>query len=140
MIDRGLLYKIVFAVFLFIPAAGFNACVSVKNVPASKVADIPAKKVIYYFHTGDSIWIVYPVRGDKGTFTGMLVEPGNIPKNRLRGTHIYAGPPSSIKIENGILTCPFENIGKVENYKVKAGTIISTTGVVLLLFLIPVFL
>jgi len=135
-----LLTGIILFLIIIIPASLFYSCVTARNVSPSEITREPGRKVICYFHCEDSLWNLYPVRGERGYFTGILVSPDNIPKNRLRGTHIYAGPRAVIKIENDRLTCPLENIDRVENYKVRAGTIISSIGVVLLLFLVPTFL
>jgi hypothetical protein len=59
---------------------------------------------------------------------------------KSRQVHIYAEPLSAVKIENGKLTVPMGNIIKVENYKINAGMIIASVGIVGLLFLLPVFL
>ena len=131
---------ILLILIVIIPASLFYSCITARNVSTSEITKTPGKKVIYYFHCDDSLWNVYPVRGERGYFTGILVSSDNILKNPLRGTHIYAGPRSSIKIENDRLTCPLENIERVENYKIRAGTIIASAGVVLLLFLVPAFL
>lgn len=117
-----------------------TSCVTRKNVLPSEVTKMPEKKNIYYFHSGDSIWMVYPVPGQKGLFTGIIVDNDHIKTNKLRQVHIYAGPPSAVKVGNQTLSCPMENIGKVERHKVNAGMIISSLGVVLLLFTLPVFL
>ncbi len=117
-----------------------TSCVTRKNIPTSEMAKMPERKTIYYFHSGDSIWMVYPVTGENGMFSAIIVDNDHIKTNKLRQVHIYAGPPSALKIGNQTLSCPMENIGKVENQKVNAGMIISSVGVVLLLFTLPVFL
>jgi hypothetical protein len=117
-----------------------TGCFSLKNVPTNQVTKMPERKDVYYFHSDDSVWIVYPIPAPNGQFTGIIIDPDNINNNRLRQVHIYAGPLSAIKIENQKLSVPMENIGKVENYKINAGMIISSIGIVLLLFLIPSFL
>jgi hypothetical protein len=130
----ALLLNIIIFVFLL------TGCVTRKNIPPSEMVKIPERKNIYYFHSGDSIWMVYPVPGENGIFSGIIVDNDHIKTNKLRQVHIYAGPPSAIKIGNQTLSCPMENIGKVERHKVNAGMIISSAGVVLLLFTLPVFL
>ncbi len=117
-----------------------TGCVTRKNVPPSEVTKMPERKNIYYFHSGDSVWMVYPVPGQNGLFTGIVVDNDHIRANKPRQVHIYAAPPSVIKIEGQTITCPMENIGKVESQKVNVGMIISSIGVVLLLFTLPVFL
>jgi len=116
------------------------SCVTRKNIPPSELTKMPEGKNIYYFHSGDSIWIVYPVSGENGMFSCIIVDNDHIKTNRLRQVHIYAAPPSAVKTGNKTISCPMENIGKVENQKINAGMVISSVGVVLLLFIIPVFL
>lgn len=123
-------------VFVFM----LTGCVTQKSIPPSEVSKKPERKNVYYFHSEDSVWIVYPVSGQNGLFTGLIVNPAQVRTNRLKSIHIYASPPSAIKIENQTLTCLMENIVKVENLKVNAGMIIASAGVVLLLFALPLFL
>lgn len=129
------------ALFLFcalslIPLSG---CATLSDAP-SQIINMPKGKKIYYFHSGDSVWVIYPVPVENGMFSGIIVDPASVADNKLREINIYAAPPSAIRIEDHTLTCPMENIGKVENYKIKTGTIITSIGVVLLLFTVPIFL
>lgn len=73
-------------------------------------------------------------------FTATIVEPENVTNNILRQIHIYASPATAIKIDKQILTCPMDNIVKVENYKINPFMVIGAAGVLGLLFLVPVFL
>ena len=117
-----------------------TGCFSIKNVPASKIGSMPEGKRVFFFHTADTVRIVYPVTGENGQFSAIVVRSENIPYTRLREVHIYAGPPSAIKVDGDKLICPMENIAKVENYRISAGTIISAVGVLLLLFTLPIYL
>lgn len=101
---------------------------------------MPEGKRVFFFHTADTVRIVYPVTGENGQFSAIVVRSENIPYTRLREVHIYAGPPSAIKVDGDKLICPMENIAKVENYRISAGTIISAVGVLLLLFTLPIYL
>jgi len=133
-----LFQKYILSLFLIITLFALYSCVSVKDVPPGQISRIPGWKNLYYFHSEDSTWIVKPVPSAGNQFAGIVFNPEEIRKNRQ--VHIYAAPLSSIKIENDRLSVPMENITKVENYKISAGTIITWVGVVTLLFLIPVFL
>lgn len=133
---RILLYAVILIPLLVI----LTGCFSIKNLPASKISSMPMGKRVFFFHTADTVRIVYPVTGDNGQFSAIIVGSENIPYTRLREVHIYAGPPSAIKIEGDKLSCPMENIAKVENYRMSAGTIISAIGVLLLLFTLPIYL
>ena len=132
-----LLRKSVVFIFYIICIA-LVSCVSVKEVPPGQISRIPGWKNLYYFHSEDSTWIVKPVPSAGNQFAGIVFKPEEIRKSRR--VHIYATPLSSVKIENDRLSVPMENITKVENYKINAGTIITWVGVVTLLFLVPVFL
>jgi hypothetical protein len=110
----------------------------VKDIPPEKISRIPGWKNLYYFHSEDSTWIVKPIPAAGNQFAGIVFNPEEIRKSRQ--VHIYAAPLSSVKIESNRLSVPMENITRVENYKINAGMIITSVGVVTLLFLIPVFL
>jgi hypothetical protein len=139
MTDR-LLRRIVHSLIVIIPAFGFHSCAETKNITASGTAEMPERKEIYYFHSEDSVWLVYPVTGENGVFTGVIVDPDFVAKNKLKDIHIYAASPSAIKISNQTLTCPMENISKIDNFKLKQGMVITSIGVLLLLFSLPIFL
>jgi len=117
-----------------------TGCLSIKNLPASKISSMPQGKRVFFFHTADTVRIVYPVTGENDQFTAIVVRKENMPDTRLREVHIFAGSPSAIKIEGDKLICPMENITKVENYRISAGTIISATVILLLLFTVPIYL
>ena len=127
-----------FIVFIlsFITVTG---CATLIDTP-SQVTNMPKGKKIYSFHSGDSVWVVFPVPAENGMFSGIIVDPASVVNNKLRKINIYAGPPSAIRVENHTLTCPMVNIWKVENFKIRPATIITSIGVVLLLFSVPIFL
>jgi hypothetical protein len=113
-------------------------CSTAKNISPGQISRIPNWKNLYYFHAGDSIWIVKPVPVAGNQFSGMIFRPEKIKKNRQ--VHIYADPLSAVIIDNGRLSVPMDNITKVENYKISAGSVITAVAIVTLLFLTPVFL
>lgn len=95
-------------------------------------------KSLYLFHSGDSTWIVKPVTEAGNHFAGIIYYPEVVKKNSQ--VRIYAEPLSAVKIENGHLTVPMENIIKVENHRIGPGVIIGSIGFLGLLFLLPVLL
>ena len=123
---------------IFLTTCFFSGCTAAKELPPGKVYEIPGWKNLYYFHSGDSLWIVKPVPAAGNQFSAVVFKPEIIKKNRQ--VHIYAEPLSSVTIKNGKLFVPMENIVKVENYKIRAGMVLLSVGVVALLFLIPVYL
>jgi len=123
-----------FAVAVIIMAG----CVSARNIPPGEMNRIPGWKDLYYFHSGDSTWIIQPVPVTGNYFSGNIFRPEEIRKNRQ--VHIYAEPFSSVTITQGRLTVPMDNIVKVENYKISTVAILVSVGVAGLLFLVPVFL
>ncbi len=123
---------------LFFTGYFIRGCSTVKELPPGQIYSIPSWKNLYYFHSEDSIWIVKPVPAAGNMFSALVFKPEVIKKHRQ--VHIYAEPLSSVKIKDGILSVPMTNIVKVENYKIRAGTVIASVAVVLLLFLIPVYL
>lgn len=132
----GPLHKPVIILLVFFPALVLMSCVTSKEVPPGEISKVPDWKNLYYFHSDDSIWIVKPITEAGNQFTGLIYNPEVIKK--IRQVHIYAEPLSAVKIENGKLSVPMENIVKVENYKINAGMIIASVGIVAVLFLLPV--
>lgn len=124
--------------FYVILASSIYGCVTSKSLPPSQLSKIPDWKDLYYFHAEDSTWIVKPVPAAGNRFSGVIFKPIEIKK--ARQVHIYAFPLSSVKIEQGKLSVPMGNIVKVENFKINAGTVLIAAGVIILLFLIPVYL
>jgi hypothetical protein len=137
MINK-LIRKSVSFLFYIFSALAFYSCVTTKNVSPGQISKTPNWKNLYYFHAGDSTWIVKPVPTTGNQFAGIIYNPDIIKKNRQ--VHIYAEPLSEVKIENGQLSVPMDRIIKVENHRISAGMIIGSIGLVALLFLIPVFL
>lgn len=116
----------------------FSGCVTSRKIPPEKISKVPSWKNLYFFHANDSIWIVKPITEAGNQFTGLIYSPEVIKKSRQ--VHIYAEPLSAVRIGNGKLAVPLENIVKVENYKISVGMVIASVGIVVLLFLLPVIL
>jgi|GEM_PF-1319441 hypothetical protein len=114
------------------------SCASQKNASQEKISKTPSWKNLYYFHAEDSTWLVKPVPTAGNQFSGIIYKPEGVKKNRQ--AQIYAYPLSAVKIEQGKISVPMENIVKVENYKIKPITIVAVVSMVVLLFLIPTVL
>jgi hypothetical protein len=125
---------IILATSLFIIAG----CSASRNSAAGDLSSAPNWKNLYLFHSGDSIWIVKPVTEPGNQFAGIVYKPEVVKKSRQ--VRIYAEPLSAVKIENGRLTVPMENIVKVENHRIGPGVIIGSIGLLGLLFLVPTIL
>lgn len=132
-----MLLKSALIFFSIIPILALISCSASRNTPG-QISRAPNWKNLYYFHAGDSTWIVKPVTEAGNQFSGLIYNPEVIKKSRQ--VHIYAEPLSSVKIVNGKLTVPMENIVRVENSKINPGMIIASVGLVALLFLIPTIL
>ena len=113
-------------------------CSASRNGAAADLSSAPNWKNLYFFHSGDSTWIVKPVTEAGDHFAGIIYKPELVKKSRQ--VRIYAEPLSAVKIENGRLTVPMENIVKVENHRIGPGVIIGSIGLLGLLFLIPTIL
>jgi len=113
-------------------------CSASRNSTAVDLSSAPNWKNLYFFHSGDSTWIVKPVTEAGNHFAGIIYKPEVVKKSRQ--VRIYAEPLSAVKIENGRLTVPMENIVKVENHRIGPGVIIGSIGLLGLLFLIPTIL
>ena len=130
--------QLYFCLLLFITIYVTLSCSTTRELPPGRISEIPSWKNLYIFHSGDSTWIVKPVPAAGNRFSAIVFKPEFIKKKRQ--VHIYAEPLSSVTIKDGKLSTPMENIVKVENYKITAGTVLLSVGVVVLLFLIPVYL
>jgi hypothetical protein len=114
------------------------SCAGQKNIPQGQVSKTPDWKNLYYFHAGDSTWIVKPVPAAGNLFAGEIFKPDEVKNSRQ--AHIYADPLSAVKIGQGTISVPMGNIVKVENYRIKPVIYVAAAGFVLLLFLIPTLL
>jgi len=133
-----ILLKSAAVLFSLILLLAFFSCSASKDKSSGQLVSVPNWKNLYFFHSGDSTWIVKPVTEAGNRFTGMIFNPEVVRKSRQ--VHIYAEPLSSVVIQNGKLTVPMENIVKVENHRIGPGIILAALGVVVLLFLIPTVL
>jgi len=131
-------YKILIMIILAAAVAGISGCSASRAGTAGDLSSSPSWKNLYYFHSGDSIWIVRPVTEAGSHFAGIIYEPEAIQKSRQ--VRIYAEPLSAVKIENGRLSVPMENIVKVENHRIGPGVIIGSISLLGLLFLLPAIL
>jgi hypothetical protein len=136
MIDQSFL-RLFSYLFYTIITISFISCASHKNV-SEQISRTPSWKNLYFFHAGDSTWIVKPIPAAGNMFSGEIYKSDEVKKNRQ--AHIYADPLSSVKINQGIISVPMENIVKVENYKIRPVVVVTAVGVVVLLFLIPTVL
>lgn len=130
---KKLLHKPLILFLIILPVISLFSCAS-----SGQLSRVPNWKNLYFFHSGDSTWIVNPVTEAGNQFTGMIYNPEVVRKSRQ--VHIYAEPLYAVHIQNGTLTVPMENIVKVENHKIGPGIILASIGVVVLLFLIPTVL
>ncbi len=125
-------------IFSLIQILSLIGCSGSRDISSGQLSQVPNWKNLYFFHSGDSTWIVKPVTEAGNQFTGIIYKPEVVKKSRQ--VHIYAEPLSSVLIQNGKLTVPMGNIVKVENHRIGPGIIIASVGVVVLLFLIPTVL
>ncbi len=133
-----MLLKSTVILFSIIPILAFISCSASRDNSSGQISRAPNWKNLYYFHAGDSTWIVKPVTEAGNQFTGLIYNPEVIKKSRQ--VHIYAEPLSAVRIVNGKLSVPMENIVRVENSRINPGMIIASVGLVALLFLIPTVL
>jgi hypothetical protein len=131
-------YNAILVIILAAFGAGISGCSASRSGSAEELSTSPNWKNLYYFHSGDSTWIVRPVTEAGNHFTGIIYKPEVVKKSRQ--VRIYAEPLSAVKVENGRLTVPMENIVKVENHRIGPGVIIGSVGLLGLLFLLPAIL
>jgi hypothetical protein len=124
--------------FFIIQLLVLTSCGTSRDASHGQLSQLPNWKNLYFFHSGDSTWIVKPVTEAGNQFTGIIYKPEVVKKSRQ--VHIYAEPLSSVLIQNGKLTVPMGNIVKVENHRIGPGIILASVAVVVLLFLIPTVL
>ncbi len=132
------LYSNVILIILAASLLVIPGCSASKSSAVGDLSSAPNWKNLYFFHSGDSTWIVKPVTEAGNHFAGIIYKPEVVKKSRQ--VRIYAEPLSEVKIQNGRLTVPMENIVKVENHRIGPGVIIGSIGLLGLLFLIPTIL
>ncbi|HBC78331.1 MAG TPA: hypothetical protein DEO60_07890 [Bacteroidales bacterium] len=132
------LLKSIIILFCILSILTLFGCVSSKGFAPGQKTGAPNWKNLYFFHAGDSTWIVKPVTETGNRFTGLIYNPEVIKKSRQ--VHIYAEPLSFVTISNGKLSVPMENIVRVENSRINPGMIVASVCLVGLLFLIPMVL
>jgi len=135
---KGLFRNSYSLLFYTMIAISVSSCAGQKNIPQGKASKITNWKNLYYFHAGDSTWIVKPVPAAGNLFAGEIFKPDEVKNSRQ--AHIYADPLSAVKIGQGTISVPMGNIVKVENYRIKPVIYVAAAGFVLLLFLIPTVL
>jgi len=131
-------YNSLLMIILAAIAAGISGCSASRTKSAEGLSTTPNWKNLYFLHSGDSTWIVRPVTEAGNHFAGIIYKPEVVKKSRQ--VRIYAEPLSAVKVENGRLTVPMENIVKVENHRIGPGVIIGSIGLLGLLFLLPAIL
>ena len=124
--------------FIIFQLLVLTSCRTSRDESQGELSQLPNWKNLYFFHSGDSTWIVKPVTEAGNQFTGIIYKPEVVKKSRQ--VHIYAEPLSSVLIQNGKLSVPMGNIIKVENHRIGPGIILASVAVVVLLFLIPTVL
>ena len=124
--------------FFIIQLLVLTSCGTSRDASQGQLSQVPNWKNLYFFHSGDSTWIVKPVTEAGNQFTGIIYKPEVVKKSRQ--VHIYAEPLSSVLIQNGKLSVPMGNVIKVENHRIGPGIILASVAVVVLLFLIPTVL
>ena len=131
-------YPAIVMIILAAFATVFSGCSSSRTGVTGEPPSAREWKDLYYFHSGDSTWIVRPVTEAGNHFAGIIYKSEDVRKSRQ--VRIYAEPLSAVKVENGRLTVPMENIVKVENHRIGPGVIIGSIGLLGLLFLLPAIL
>lgn len=135
---KKIIYNTVILIIFVTSLIFISGCSASRNSASGDLSSAPNWKNLYIFHSGDSTWIVKPVTEAGNHFAGIIYKPEIVKKSRQ--VRIYAEPLSAVKIENGRLTVPMENIVKVENHRIGPGVILGSIGLLVLLFLIPTIL
>lgn len=135
---KNLPHKQLIKLLILIPFIILFSCATSGGSTSGQLSEVPNWKNLYFFHSGDSTWIVRPVTQAGNEFMGIIYKPEVVRKSRQ--VHIYAEPLYSVRIQDGKLTVPMENIVRVENHRIGPGIILASIGVVVLLFLIPTVL
>jgi hypothetical protein len=110
------------------------SCLSLKTIPTSNISELPPGRKYLKIHSEDSLWLIdqYNVKND--VLTGRIVRiTSAIPESRKADVYI----PSSqyVKINDGVITIPMGNIGKVDYKIVDTFMVISSISLIIFLLL-----
>jgi hypothetical protein len=120
---------VVFLVLIFTAS-----CLSLKTIPTSNISELQPGRKYLKIHSEDSLWLIdqYKVRDD--ILTGRIVR--NISSiSNLRKADVYIPSSQYVKISDGILTIPVENIGKVDYKIIDAFMVISSISLIMVLLM-----
>jgi hypothetical protein len=116
-------FKIV--IFLLI-GISLTGCYSLKT---TSLNNMPPRRNVIILHAGDSFWTVSDYAFSDNNLTGLIYQD-SLKIRKLKVTHLYAAPASSVKIEGTRLTVPKGNISKADYFKVDWWTTLGGAAVI----------
>lgn len=120
---------VVFLVLIFTAS-----CLSVRTIPTSNIAELPSGRKYLKIHSEDSLWLIDQYKVRDNILTGRIVRKTSaIPD--LKKADIYIPSSQYVKINDGIMNIPLDNIGKVDYKIVDFFMVVSSISLVIVLLM-----
>jgi hypothetical protein len=111
-----------------------SGCLTLKTIPTNNISDLHPGRQYLKIHSEDSLWLIEQYKVRDNILTGRIVKRTS-GISALRLADIYIPSSQYVAINDGILTIPVENIGKVDYKIVDAFMVVSSIGIFLVLLL-----
>ena len=122
--------ELVFILVLIFTAS----CLSLRTIPTSNIDELQPGRKYLKIHSEDSLWLIDQYKVRDNILTGRIIR--NIPAvPDLRKADVYIPSSQYVKINDGILTIPLDNIGKVDYKIVDAFMVISSISLIIFLLI-----
>jgi hypothetical protein len=90
-----------------------SSCLSLKTIPTSNIAELQRGRKYLKIHSEDSLWLIDQYKVRDNILSGRIIR-NTQPIPVLRKADVYIPSSQYVKISDGILSIPLENIGKVD--------------------------
>ena len=111
-----------------------SGCLTLKTIPTNNIADLQRGRKYLKIHSEDSLWLLDQYKVRDNILTGRIVR--NTPGiSALRKVDVYIPSSHYVTINDGIMSIPVENIGKIDYMIVDAFMVVSSISLFLILLL-----
>jgi hypothetical protein len=120
---------VVFLVLIFT-----SGCLTLKTIPVNNISELQTGRKYLKIHSEDSLWLIEQYKVRDNLLTGRIIK-NTTGISALRKADVYIPSSHYVTINDGILTIPTENIGKVDYMIVDAFMVVSSISLFLILLL-----
>jgi hypothetical protein len=111
-----------------------SGCLTLKTIPTNNISQLQPGRKYLKIHSEDSLWLIQQYKVRDNLLTGQIVK-NTAGITTLSRVDVYIPSSHYVKINDGILTIPVENIGKVDYMVVDAFMVLSSISLFLILLL-----